>query len=56
MIYFLVDDHGSTQLYSAEIETGAVKQITSAFSSWNGRRRRIFAGEQCDVATVRGSH
>jgi acylaminoacyl-peptidase len=28
-IYFLVDDRGSTQLYSVALETGDVKQITS---------------------------
>ncbi len=29
MIYFMVEDHGNSQLYSAEVETGAVKQVTS---------------------------
>jgi dipeptidyl aminopeptidase/acylaminoacyl peptidase len=28
-LYFLVDDHGNTQLYSADPESGEVKQITS---------------------------
>lgn len=28
-LYFLVDDHGNTQLYSADPESGDVKQITS---------------------------
>jgi acylaminoacyl-peptidase len=28
-IYFLVDDHGSTQLYSVDADGGAVKQVTS---------------------------
>jgi len=28
-LYFLVDDHGTTQLYSADPESGDVKQITS---------------------------
>jgi dipeptidyl aminopeptidase/acylaminoacyl peptidase len=28
-IYFLVDERGSTQLYSCEIDTGAVKAVTS---------------------------
>lgn len=27
-LYFLVDDHGNTQLYSADPESGAVKEIT----------------------------
>jgi dipeptidyl aminopeptidase/acylaminoacyl peptidase len=29
MIYFLVDDKGSSQLYSAEVESGTVKQVTT---------------------------
>jgi dipeptidyl aminopeptidase/acylaminoacyl peptidase len=28
-IYFLVEDHGNTQLYSADAESGAVKAVTS---------------------------
>jgi len=28
-IYFLVEDHGNTQLYSADVESGAVKPVTS---------------------------
>lgn len=28
-IYFLVDDRGSTQLYAADVESGAVKPVTS---------------------------
>ena len=29
MIYFMVEDHGNSQLYSAEAETGTVKQVTT---------------------------
>ncbi len=29
MIYFMVEDHGNSQLYSAEVDSGAVKQVTS---------------------------
>ncbi len=29
MIYFMVEDHGNSQLYSAEADTGTVKQVTS---------------------------
>jgi acylaminoacyl-peptidase len=29
MIYFLIEDHGTTQLYSVDVESDAVKQVTS---------------------------
>ena len=35
MIYFMVEDHGNSQLYSAEVETGAVKQVTSGTQELN---------------------
>src|SRR5271169_437486 len=28
-IYFLVEDHGTTQLYSVDVESAALKQVTS---------------------------
>jgi acylaminoacyl-peptidase len=36
MIYFLVDDHGNTQVYSAAADTGEVKAITSGLQQLGG--------------------
>jgi len=39
-IYFLVEDHGNTQLYSADVESGAVKPVTSGRAAIRSGWRR----------------
>ncbi len=54
MIYFLVDDHGSSQLYSADVESGAVKPITSGVQQL-GLNGGFTIANNAMVATVRAT-
>ncbi len=53
-LYFLVDDHGNTQLYSADPESGEVKAITSGQQQLGGGATDGFSlANNLMVATVR---
>ena len=53
-IYFLVDERGSTQLYSADVESGAVKPVTSGVQQL-GLNGGFSIANNAMVATVRST-
>ncbi|HTP31611.1 MAG TPA: prolyl oligopeptidase family serine peptidase, partial [Candidatus Acidoferrales bacterium] len=53
-IYFLVDERGSTQLYSADVESGAVKPVTSGVQQL-GINGGFSIANSAMVATVRST-
>jgi acylaminoacyl-peptidase len=56
-IYFLADDHGSTQLYSADVESGAVKAVTSGVQQLGagGPGQGFTLANNAMIATVRST-
>ena len=53
-IYFLVEDHGSTQLYSVDVESAAVKQVTSGVQQL-GMGGGFTLANNAMIATVRAT-
>jgi dipeptidyl aminopeptidase/acylaminoacyl peptidase len=53
-IYFLVEDHGNTQLYSMDVESGTFKPVTSGAQQLGGGGGFSIAGNAM-IATIRST-